>query len=308
MDTYLEIAQKILRSARRPLTARSILSAAYRADIVPHHLHGKTQHKTLQARLSEHILHQKRNSVFFRTEPGLFFLTEFLSDQALPLKYRQPFPARRRTRDLLRGPVLAVADDALKDISFNDADSVGGWLRKVRDRNSFRYADSKDLQSGSVFVWSFAIVFRKNQVLSYRGGRYRDDRDTFANKRTIGFTNVVHYDHRTFFNLDDFGIMESATTAVLTDLDIPTSIDFFDKEENKPRFDSVMFTGGNGSAPVCLAIVYLSCPDWYEPTSRRLSLNDLEWLDITKPPNHIEDFDPWSRIALARRFENLGPT
>jgi hypothetical protein len=56
VDTYLGIAQKVLERARRPLTPREILREAYRSDLVPYHLHGATQHKTLQARLSEHIL------------------------------------------------------------------------------------------------------------------------------------------------------------------------------------------------------------------------------------------------------------
>ena len=75
------------------MTAKAILNAAYRTGIVPDHLHGKTQHKTLQARLSEEILHFKRDGRFFRTEPGFFFLTEFESDPLIPDKYKDHFSA-----------------------------------------------------------------------------------------------------------------------------------------------------------------------------------------------------------------------
>jgi hypothetical protein len=70
----------VLRAARRPLSPRAILAAAYRAGIVPNHLFGKAQHKTLQARLSEDILRFKLDSRFYRTDPGIFFLSEFRSD------------------------------------------------------------------------------------------------------------------------------------------------------------------------------------------------------------------------------------
>ena len=100
MDSYLEIAERVLKAARRPMTAKGILNAAYRAEIVPDHLHGKTQTKTLQARLSEDILHCKRDGRFFRTKPGYFFLTKFESDPIISDKFKDHFSARRRTRDL----------------------------------------------------------------------------------------------------------------------------------------------------------------------------------------------------------------
>lgn len=102
MDSYLQIAQAVLRSARRPMGAKAILDLAYQADVVPKHLYGKTQQKTLQARLSEEILHHRGTSPFYRTEPGQFFLTEFLDADDIPEEWKKPFPARRRTRDLTR--------------------------------------------------------------------------------------------------------------------------------------------------------------------------------------------------------------
>jgi hypothetical protein len=90
MDAYLDIAETVLRSLRRPLTPRAILNAAYKAGIVSDRLYGKTQHKTLGARLSEDLVQRNERSAFFRTAPGKFFLREFLSDTSLPEEYRRP--------------------------------------------------------------------------------------------------------------------------------------------------------------------------------------------------------------------------
>ena len=105
MDSYLKIAEVVLRSAHRPMSAKAILDVAYKAGVVPTHLYGKTQKKTLQARLSEDILRHRDTSLFYRTEPGQFFLSEFLSDPTIPDDYKVPFPARRRTRDLKRSDI-----------------------------------------------------------------------------------------------------------------------------------------------------------------------------------------------------------
>ncbi len=71
LDNYLDIAQKVLKASRRPMTANAIMDAAYKAQIVPVHLFGATQHKTLQARLSEEIL----SNLDFFTSPKKIYGT-----------------------------------------------------------------------------------------------------------------------------------------------------------------------------------------------------------------------------------------
>jgi hypothetical protein len=76
-NLYLNIAENVLLKASRPLTPREILDFAFIDGLVPSHLHGHTQHKTLQARLSEDISHYLDQSRFFRTAPGRFFLRAY---------------------------------------------------------------------------------------------------------------------------------------------------------------------------------------------------------------------------------------
>ena len=70
MDSYLDLAANVLRELRRPLDARQMLKTAYQLSIVPRNLYGKTQHKTLHARLAEDIRKQPTRSAFVRTGPG----------------------------------------------------------------------------------------------------------------------------------------------------------------------------------------------------------------------------------------------
>lgn len=299
MDSYLDIAQKVLRASRRPMSAKGILSAAYRAQIVPEHLRGKTQHKTLQARLSEDILHHRSSSLFFRTEPGVFFLCELISDPSIPEKFKESFPARRRTRDLRNERMLGINRDFLgqwrKKFECHD---IVELLAAAEQQEALRYLPQSG-HSDYATVWTFSLVRRSNEVLSYRIGRYRDDREAFANKRTIGFPGVVTISDRSLFSQDDHGTTENAFRVLLLDLDLsPQS--FQVKNPEKPSQVFVFQAEGDDQVSVLLVVFEWTCPDWFEPTTRKLSLNDPCWMNISHPPNNIDDFEPWSQTTLRR--------
>lgn len=294
MDAYLDIAATVLRVEKRPLSSRAILAAAHRAGLVPSSLYGKTQHKTLGARISEDIVSLRENSRFFRTAPGRFFLREFLDDLSLPEEYRQPRTTRRRIRELVRGPALAIQGGVHRvraDEWLIKATKILSLLRK----NSYAYLDPQK-PSDAVFVRSFVCVCRGSKILSYRLGRYRDDRDTFMHKRSIGFSTLVHIDKHTLFNVGK-GIVEAGVRAVKIDLDIPPVPPAASKSAEKAvllKFIWVEQAKGNGDL---LAVISYRCPPWFEPVKRRLALNDLEWIDANGI-NNVEDFDPWSQRVI----------
>lgn len=297
MDSYLEIAQKVLRASRRPMSARGILDAAYRAQIVPEHLKGNTQHKTLQARLSEDILHHRNSSLFYRTEPGTFFLCELISDPCIPRKYKEKFQARRRTRDLKKATTLGVRRTFLKSwIASNCTWNADEFFEEAEKEDSVRYfQDSEDKEFA--LIWTFSLVRRGTKVLTYRIGRYRDDRDAFANKRTIGFPGIVTAADRTLFSRGDYGATDNALSVLLLDLDL-SSHSFEGENVSKPKSTLLLEAEGDDGVSVALMVFEWNCPDWFEPTTLRLSLNDPSWLDFEVAPNNPNDFEPWSKLTL----------
>lgn len=297
MDAYLEIAVVILRSEKRPLSPRAILAEAYRRGVVPPHLHGKTQHKTLQARVSEDIIIRREHSAFFRTAPGRFFLREFLTNRNLPEEFRRPVPTRRRVRELLRGPALSVDVSVLKKVAKENKTIKPQKIYALLKAERYRYDDPRDKNTNSVFIRSFVCVRRGPSILTYRLGRYRDDRDTFMSKRSIGFSTLAHIDEHTLFNLGDFGIVESGMRATKLDLDIPAI------ENIKASLSYFIWSPKAFGAADLLAVISFECPDWFEPTKRRLALNELAWLDFDTPVNDVEDFDPWSKTVLLAHYK-----
>jgi hypothetical protein len=285
-----------LRAEKRPLSSRAILAEAHRKGLVPSSLYGKTQDKTLGARISVDIVKHRDRSWFFRTGPGRYFLREFLDDTSVPEKYREPFQARRRIRELLRGPALAIPVAELqRNVPDEKAIAATRFLRLLQ-RQRQAYWDAR-IADSAVFVRSFVCVRRGSEVLSYRQGRYRDDRDTFMQKRSIGFSTLVSIKEHTLFNVADMGIVEAGVRATKLDLDIPpVPVDPGDTEE-AILHKFIWVTQPHGASAV-LAVITYSCPTWFEPARRRLALNDLRWIDTNAGINDFDDFDPWSRVVL----------
>lgn len=296
LDAYLDIARTVLRSERRPLSPRAILSIAYKAGIVSHQLHGKTQHKTLGARLSEDLVRRNDRSLFFRPEPGKFFLREFLTDASLPEEYRRPVPTRRRFRELVMGLALAVDEDALARFARDrpiDPEAILDLLQS----DKCRYEDPRHRSETSVFFRAFVCVQRGPQVLTYRLGRYREDRDAFMHKRCIGFATLVHDFEHTLFDRGDYGIVDSGVHATKVDLDIPEVAEEPADAEKRGRLSHFIWVSKQGGGDL-LAVICYECPTWFEPTKRRLALNDIRWLDDPSSINDVDDFDPWSQRVL----------
>lgn len=301
----MQLAKRVIRSAKRPMSPRMILLEAYRAGIVPSSLYGKTQHKTLQARLSEDIVRLRDRSQFFRTAPGRFFLTEFLEDATVPEELRQPFPARRRFRELSRGPALGIAANSLHNVGNKKKPITTQKILDLLRHGSGCSSEPRVNSSNCVFIRSFVCVFRDNELLSYRLGRYRDDRDSFMSKRSIGFSSLVQIEEQTLFNIQDFGITDSGVRATVVDLDIPAN----HQEKHggiDARLSHFVWSSQPSGQSDLLAVIVLRCPDWFEPTRRRLALNDLRWIKADAKPNNLDDFDPWSRSVIEVGSQNVG--
>lgn len=302
MSAYLVIAEEVLRRVRRPLTALQILRAAYEAGIAPPHLRGRTQGKTMGARLSEDILRCREESRFYRTAPGRFLLRELMDDPGIPEDLRRPLVARRRRRALVRDRALALRREMISGHSTALEMPVisSASVLHMLQRGDFHYTiGPKHRSEGDVLVWSFVLVVRSGYVLSYRQGSYREDRDTFMHRRTIGFYTPVVASDMSLFDQADHGIVSSGVRALAMDLDL-LDRQLWTALTDGAELRSFVFTDSdNKVSGDLLAVVVFSCPEWLDPTTKRLAINDLEWLDLRLPHNHDDDFDPWSQAVLA---------
>ena len=302
-NTYLAIAAQILESERRPLSSRAILAEAYKSGIVPSNLHGKAQHRTLQARISEDIVSKRDHSLFFRTSPGKFFLRDFLSDPGIPSEFRKPFYAHRRLRELIRGPVLAIMSGCIPELIDKTLSIDPSTVTRLLVRGVHSYINLKKSREDFFIVRPFVCVFKGPRILTYRVGRYRDDRESFLSKRSIGFSTLVSPNDHTLFNNRDAGIIDAGVRAAVIDLDLTGGTDNYDQLARKAVLQQFVLSRDNDGAGDLLAVISLKCPAWFEPFRRRLALNDLRWMDIRSQVNDTDDFDPWSKCILDAFYE-----
>lgn len=305
MNSYLDIATNILRTTRRPMTAKAILKQAYTLGIAPVHIYGKTQHKTLQARLSEDILKYRENSLFFRTKPGYFFLREFITDTSIPIEFRQPIVARRRIRDIFKGPALSVdREEVAKLLRCNEFASTE-ILNTIIKKSIYHYTEPKKNSSKNALIWAISALTRNGKILSYRNGRYRDERDLFSNKRSIAFSSLVSEYNYTLFDEGSLGIVDTAFLSLAIDLDFPMPESFTSKTSFKKCFRFLTWQKEAPKKTDLIAFIEVEAPEWFEPTSSKLSLNEIRWLDLQTPPNNWNDFDPYSRTILSFYFPSV---
>jgi hypothetical protein len=221
MDSYREIARKVLGEARQPLNARQILKAAHQIHIVPRELYGRAQHKTLQARLSTDILKLHSKSDFCRSSPGRFFLRSLLGDCTIASRYRREYVAPMRAAqrgcfDVLAFPreeVARLASPGRSRVSVDDLMSL-----------SWRYARIGDLRRDAPllpFRFLVVIVDDDRVVLSHRRPLGYGD---LAWQPAPGVKGVVRREDRSLFSRDEAGLADAAVRTLMQNLDVPRTL------------------------------------------------------------------------------------
>lgn len=298
-NSYLRLAEQVLGIVREPLTAKAILEQAYLAGVVPQHLYGATQHKTLHARLSEDISDSGEASIFFRTAPGVFFLRGLIEDQSIPAAYKKVHLAPPRKKELKKELMLAMPRAAIMDVQQDGRIEIELLASTLR-AGKFRYLPWKSLRKSQTFiaVHSFLAMHKETSVLSYRKGRFRPDYDPLFSPRSIGFGSVVYGSDLDILFDSLFGVVESG----IRDLAYGVGLDKRSAEQVrytnsvKPLFAYVSMK--DSEPPHIDVVMGLSCPEDFVPAKSALSSNDLRWISLRSPPNDLSNFEPTSRKIL----------
>ncbi|MDA9466605.1 winged helix-turn-helix domain-containing protein [Bradyrhizobium sp. CCBAU 53415] len=296
MDSYLAIARRVLSEARQPLSAVQILRAAYDLQIVPRNLYGKTQHKTLQARIAVDILRNRGRSDFVRTERGRFFLRSLFSDPNIRRRLKGEYLAPLRADQLKRFHVTCFARDTVQQIQ-----SSRGHLISLRDlcdapvsyRLLARIEDSKEI----CFLRVFVIVTRGDELLLHRmASRLENPLD---GKLSIGLIGYVKREDRTLFATDSFGIQEAAERTLSEQLYMPYEMIkelslVFDLADTKCLVDIDNIDIGN----TIVAVVVFGYPADERFDQLLPSLHSLEWHAQPTGFNDLQRFDRWSKYII----------
>ena len=295
-DAYLDLAEHVLSLARRPLSTKEIMREGFLRALVPSHLHGRTQHKTLGARLSEDILRTKR-SRFYRPRPGRFFLSRFLDDPDIPEAYKTRIIAKRRVRELPKEYLAYIDVCHLRHFGYSGFLDARTFKRLVAEQ-CIEYRRYKEEDHSVLSLYTGAVVRRGPLLLSHRKGRYAESRVDFHGKKTLFFTSPRAHDDYTLFDFKDHGAVTAALTALAIDLDLEFSAEF-PKFEDQAKL-KFCISNPSGTLPSLLTVVEVEAPTHYQPFSKKLSIGGFEWISFASAVEQTLNFDPWSRAYLAR--------
>lgn len=296
-DSYLTLAEKAIRHSRRPLHPKEILDVASEQGIVPEHLYGKTQYKTLAARLSTEIRERASKSPFYRTAANRFFLRDLASE-----KYAE-YTAPRREKTLHNEHVLTLPEEFLKREEANGLLlGIDAVIENADKQEAFRYVVRKDAERRFDIkqIISYAIIFQNGKILTYRRGVFNTAADELQGMRSIGFGGHVSDQDLNLFDSSGYGIVENARRELREEL-------LFDQNEiehlERPESFQVLcgintYETTEARKHLAVVIVYF-CSRGFVPQKNELSINDLRWTDLSEPENNLDSFEPWSRTILS---------
>lgn len=304
-NAYLDIAERVLLETRRPMTPREILEHAFLRNLMPFHLHGRTQYKTAHARLSEDVSRHLESSRFFRTAPGHFFLRSLKSDPQVPDTYKSIFYAQPRRKELRRDGILAISWRSLSGSQSElDRISIAHIEHCLRD-GQYQFSHWRDLQRSQEFtpVYSFVVVHRDKYILSYRCGKFRPQSDPLLGMRSIGFGGAVLSTDVDILYDSFFGIVANGISELVYGLGLPRRLaeDARYGNQVKPRFGMVLVSPKTRLRYLHVVLSY-HCPPDFSPTKKALSLNDLRWVFAHNPANNVGQYDQTSRFLFDRDY------
>ena len=278
MNSYLSFARDVLLVVKQPLSAVEILKQAYRLEMVPDHLYGKTQHKTLQARLAEDIRTHSLTSDFVRTAPGRFFLRELFSDVGVPEKFKTEYKARRRLFELENFQCLFAEFPSVKK---NDTKYQSNKYRYFYENMSFRKS-SFNVVPVSLFI----VAKRGNCVLSHRP--ISRMQDPIRAKRFMGFSTYLTSDDLDLFDNDDLGIESAIKRVFIEDMNALELIN--NPNSIKIKFQEIQskIISRRDEYNLLLMIVLVSFSDYFDPVDRAPQFREMRWTKIENTQNYSE--------------------
>jgi predicted NUDIX family phosphoesterase len=305
-NAYLGLAAEAIRRRRQPLTPSEMLAIAEEDGFLPEHLFGATMHKTLSARLSEHIRSESSRSLFFRTAPATFFLHELATDPKLPPEFRKVYVGHLRSKSIRKENVLVAPRHELSQlingdyVEFNETifDNIYFNMCKFMDR-----AIAEESGDVKQFV-TFTLVTHQSKILIYRRGKFTTTSDRLRGQLSVGFGGHVNDDDFDLFSQGKDAFRANAARELKEELFLDDI--YRERDDAMQRADILGYINVDDSPDAehhVAVLVSFRHTSAELPKKGELSINQLSWLDLQRPLNDLSDFDLWSGLILKNIYE-----
>ncbi len=300
--TYLIAAETVIRQAGRPLSARELVDQAIADRLLPNATWAKTPQKSMQARLSMHILKHGVTSTFVRTSPGRFNLREFLQESAGSQSVR-PFD-----RVLARERVLCIPREDYEDLlTFQGiADDAASLLQNLGIEGRTMYLPRAEAENDPEHkqVVTYTLVQYQNFVLSFQRGQFSRVASFLKGARSIGFGGHVTEGDANIFGYTDRGIRACAARELEEELQRPLSRLRID--ENDLEVLGILNDDSSDVGRKHVAVVMRYWVDdwqrWRTVREGETSVRKLEWTNFVSGDIDLNEFEYWSQMCFRRYF------
>lgn len=300
-SAYLVLAHRAIREAMRPLTPSEMLELATRNGYLPSHLFGSTMHKTLSARLAEHVRYWSNDSIFYRTAPNTFFLHSLANENDLPEEVKRVFVGNLRSKTIRRENVLVVARDVLQSRlygSFVEFDECE-YESLFREHGRFLDRTLAETDSSVKQVVTFTLVHHNQKLLFYRRGKFTTTSDALKGQLSVGFGGHVNENDFTLFSMGHDAFIENSARELREELFLDEVYESPSETQERSRVLGYINVDDSPDAEHHLAVLVSFChKDDRLPRKGELSINQISWLDLRTPLNDLSGFDLWSGMIL----------
>lgn len=304
-SAYLVLAARAIELSRRPLTPLEMLEIGQRHGFVPEHLFGATMHKTLAARLAEHIRGESDGSDFYRTAPGKFFLHKLAKDPSIPQEYKHVHRGHLRSKAIRKENVLVAPKRELNNIIFGEFTPFDNdeFIRIYQSICHFHDRQKAEEDNSIKQFVTFTLFFHGHRLLIHRRGKFSTASDLLKGQISVGFGGHV--------NDKDFDLFNRGGDAFRANAARELKEELFLDEIYRERYDAIERTNILGFVNVedspdaqhhIAVLVAFEHSSAELPKKGELSINQLSWLNLETPLNDLSGFDLWSGMILKNIF------
>ena len=303
---FLELAERALRVAQRPMTAKEIVDYAIAQGWFSDRRAGRTPAQTMKSKLSVAIRRDGEHSTFVRTAPGRFQLRNQVTSQIV-------YEARPYRPSAAKELVLTFPAQSAPPLFQGVVKDWSGVLAKLEAPDVCRVLarDQAEQTDDHKQLLTYVLVTRRGSVLAFKRGVYNRVEDMLRGAHCVGFGGHVRPDDRELLSPDMLGIYGCARRELTEELQLPER-------------DRVRLLGGEGLRIVGLlnddssdvgrrhlaVVLEFQASDdsaWETPRRGEKSITQLRWLSPSSPVRCWE-FEYWSQLCLRTYLPRLVET
>jgi len=292
--TFLEIAEEILREAKKPLKPDEIFRFAVESGRLISN--GKTPAFSMKARISTEIRKNGFDSKFMRYGPNRFALREF----GLKEHISQPFK-----KSIPKEIITCIEQSKLASIktNFGFITDINELSNILSNEKNFTFLERKNAEVNKNYKQLISYVLLTNSdgnVLTYKRGSYSNAHSMIKGSTCLGFGgHVQDMDSRKLFTVGFGGVYDTAEREVSEELKgvIPENLEIIGYINDDSSPEGVKHLG---------VVLRGTIPDSFniKQVAKELSVNGVTFMSVEQLWEHFYEFEFWSHLIIRKLYHD----